>query len=223
MTTPPPALRVLRVSNTDLRHADLVALAHDAERAGLDAILIGDDGDTGPDPIAAAAALAPLTTGLGLIPEVDTARQHPFGLARRLTGLDQVSTGRAGWAPRDTEPQRLVEAVRIITALWDSWPDDVIRADKEAAVWVDVERVRSVDLDGAFWSVHAPLDLGRSLQGQPLLIVPTVWPRDIPVPVEALAADAVTIHETVPSEPLPHAPTTPTLRARAGLEARVAA
>lgn len=221
--TPPPALQVLRVSNADLRHADLVALAQDAERAGLDAIVIGDDGETGLDPIAAAAALAPLTTGLGLIPEVDTSRQHPFGLARRLTGLDQVSAGRAGWAPRDSEPRRLVEAVEIITTLWDSWPDDAIRADKQAAVWVDVDRVRSVDLDGTFWSVHAPLDLGRSLQGQPLLLVPANWPSDAAVPVQAMTPQTITVHDTVP--PTRGAGTSPptTLRARAGLEARVPA
>lgn len=219
-----PGLHVLRVTNLDARHATLLAVARAAEELGLDAVVIGDDGDHGIDPIAAAAALAPLTSAIGLVPEVDTARQHPFGVARRLTGLDQASAGRAGWAPRDTEPARLVEAVRIVTALWDSWPDDAIRADKESAVWVDVDRVRPVHLDGKYYRVHAPLDLGRSIQGQPLLLLPPAWPADVAVPVESVPAAAVTVYADLAAvPPLEPAPPGSTLRARAGLSARAAA
>lgn len=217
-------LHVLRVSNLGARHVTLLEAARAAEDLGLDALVIGDDGDRGVDPIAAAAALAPLTSAIGLVPEVDTARQHPFGLARRLTGLDQASAGRAGWAPRDAEPRRLAEAVRIVTALWDSWPDDAIRADKDAAVWVDVDRVRPVHLDGEHYRLHAPLDLGRSIQGQPLLLLPPSWPADVAVPAEAVPVTAVVVYAdpaAVPSrEPSPPAAT---LRARAGLSPRTAA
>ena len=161
------AERVLAVPTARLRHHELVRIVRTAEEQGHHALLLEDHGAEGADPIAAACALAPLTSALRLVPVVDTSRQHPFGLARRLTALQQVSAGRAGWAPRDDVAERLEEAVHVIRALWDSWPEDAVVGDKERAVWVDTDRVRTVSFHGLHYRVEAPADLPRSTYGSP--------------------------------------------------------
>lgn len=221
----PARLEILRVETAGQRHQRLVEIARLAEAAGYGALLLTDPGQAGPDPIAAIAALAPLTRTIGLIAEVDTSLQHPFGLARRLSAIDQASAGRAGWAPVDNDPERLRDAIRIATGLWESWPADAIVADKEAGLWIDTDRIRPVTVTGRHYSVAAPLDVPRSPQGQPLLLVPRAV-------ADSLAADDLVVVDTLALEdtdvtdwasgsvPVPHTTATaaPTLRARAGLE-----
>lgn len=179
-------LRILRLSTVGRRHREIAEIARSADAVGYDALLINDDGDLGADPLATACALAPVTKRIGLIPAVDTSRIHPFGLARKMVGFDQASHGRAGWAPFDSAPHRLREAVTIANRLWVSWPQDAIVADKEAGVWADVDRVRSVDFDGDHYSTHAPLDMPRSVQGQPLLLLSADLARIVDAPALTL-------------------------------------
>lgn len=216
----PPAgrLEILRVTTAGRSHEQLVDIAGRAESAGFDALLIADDGDEGADPIATACALSAVTGRIGLIPAVDTSRQHPFGLARRLTGLDQVSAGRAGWAPRDTVLARLREAVSIANRLWDSWSPDAVLADKDAGVWVDVSKVRDVHFAGAHYSTRAPLDMPRGPQGELLLVLPADVAGEVDAP--ALVLESQVVHDyrgEIPHATRSEAAPGTTLRARARL------
>ncbi|MCU1690476.1 MAG: FMNH2-dependent monooxygenase [Pseudonocardiales bacterium] len=56
----------------------------DQVRGRLDALLI-------------AARIAPVTSGIGLVPTVTTTHTEPFHVSKSLATLDYVSTGRAGW------------------------------------------------------------------------------------------------------------------------------
>ncbi|MEV6038360.1 LLM class flavin-dependent oxidoreductase [Nonomuraea sp. NPDC052116] len=94
------------------RHwAGLVA---EAERGLLDFVTIEDalglqsSGLDGPDDrtdqvrgrfdaVLLAAALAPLTTRIGLVPTATTTHTEPFHVAVGIASLDHVSKGRAGW------------------------------------------------------------------------------------------------------------------------------
>ena len=59
----------------------------DQVRGRLDAVLL-------------AAALAPLTTHIGLVPTTDVTHTEPFHLATGIATLDYASQGRAGWRPQ---------------------------------------------------------------------------------------------------------------------------
>ncbi|MET7336878.1 LLM class flavin-dependent oxidoreductase [Nonomuraea sp. NPDC005650] len=49
------------------------------------------------DAVLLAAALAPLTTRIGLVPTATTTHTEPFHVATGIASLDHVSLGRAGW------------------------------------------------------------------------------------------------------------------------------
>src|ERR1700712_1368284 len=49
------------------------------------------------DPLTLLPALAVVTERIGLVATANTTYNEPYTLARRLTSLDQVSAGRAGW------------------------------------------------------------------------------------------------------------------------------
>ncbi len=55
-------------------------------------------------------------------------------------------------------------------ALWDCWDDDAIVADRTTGLYIDPAKVRSLDHDGVYFHVRGPLNIGRSPQGQPVVL-----------------------------------------------------
>jgi FMN-dependent oxidoreductase (nitrilotriacetate monooxygenase family) len=176
------------------RHAAAVA-----EAGKLDSVFLADSLATGTDvrrnlltmlePISILAALSGTTSRIGLIATASTSYQDPFNLARRLAGLDHLTGGRAGWnivtSIADTEAQnfgrdagaehaeryaRAAEFVEVATALWDSWEDDALVADKDSGVFADTELIHAIDHDGDHFQVAGPLGMPRSPQGRPFLV-----------------------------------------------------
>ncbi|MBU8823854.1 LLM class flavin-dependent oxidoreductase [Mycolicibacterium goodii] len=190
---------VLRVSTVGRDFTELIHIARSAEESGVRALLLDDAGDGGSDPVVVACALARKTRTIELVAAVNTARQHPFGIARRLSGLVQVSGGRAGWAPQDSNRYRLLEAVTIARALWYSWPPEAVVADKAAGVWVETTLVSSIHFDGVHYSVHAPLDLPRSLTGEPHLYLPAELRGSLAAPATYLDEVRVDRYEDSPT------------------------
>lgn len=86
-----------------------VEIAHIAERAHLDGVLIADIsfGDSPGywkhrlpndlEPLTFATHLAAHTERLGVVASLSTTFEEPFALARRLLSLDHLSAGRSGW------------------------------------------------------------------------------------------------------------------------------
>ena len=129
------------------------------------------------------------TERIGLIATASTTYNEPFNLARRFASLDHISGGRAGWnivttatldAARNFGLDELPgHAARYrgprssstsYAELWDSWDDDAAVGDKEAGVWGDGDRVRTIDHVGEHFGVRGPLNLPRSPQGHPVLV-----------------------------------------------------
>ena len=49
------------------------------------------------EPLTLLAALAPITSKIGLVGTVSTSYSEPYTIARQLMSIDHVSGGRAGW------------------------------------------------------------------------------------------------------------------------------
>ncbi|MGV6473752.1 NtaA/DmoA family FMN-dependent monooxygenase [Azotobacter vinelandii] len=139
-----------------------------------------------PEPVTLFAALAAVTSHIGLLSTVSTGFTEPFNLARQILSLDHLSNGRAAWnvvtssagernfgttpLPAHSERYRRgLEYVEVVRKLWDSWEEDALYLDTDRRLAVDAGKVHRIDHRGEFFSVEGPLNLSRSPQGQPVL------------------------------------------------------
>ena len=181
----------------DVRHFQ--NLAKIAERGRLDSVFLADGvqvmGDvrhSAPgvfEPLTLLTALATVTDHIGLIATASTGFSEPYNLARWFSSLDHISGGRAGWnivtsagdrsaqnfnADAATDHQRryerAAEFVEVATALWDSWEDDALGADKSTGVFADPDKVHEINHRGREFRVRGPLNSPRGPQGHPLLV-----------------------------------------------------
>jgi FMN-dependent oxidoreductase (nitrilotriacetate monooxygenase family) len=174
-------------------------LALKAERATFDAIFLAD----GPaladniryasrfriEPFTWLAALAAVTSRIGLIGTASTTYTEPYNLARLFAGLDHLSRGRAGWnivttgAPdaaqnfgQEEHPvhaaryARAEEFLDVVTKLWDSWEDEALVADPVSGLYADTDRIHSINHVGPHFSVRGPLNTPRIPQGRPVYV-----------------------------------------------------
>ncbi|MEO3975430.1 NtaA/DmoA family FMN-dependent monooxygenase [Streptomyces sp. CAU 1734] len=128
-----------------------------------------------PESITVLNALAALTDRLGLAATVNATFNEPFELARRLSSLDHLSGGRAGWnvvtssdaftgenfrrggyLDRADRYTRAAEFVRTARGLWDSWSAD--------------GSPRAFSHRGPHFTVEGEFTLPRSPQGHPVVI-----------------------------------------------------
>jgi FMN-dependent oxidoreductase (nitrilotriacetate monooxygenase family) len=168
-----------------------------AERGLLDAVFFADSPgleifraryfpQVGFDPLELLAALSRTTSRIGLIATASTTYSQPYDLARRLSTIDHLSDGRAGWNivttryagaagnfglaahpdPADRYA-RAEEFVEVVSRLWDSWDAGAVVASQSSGVWADTELIRPVDFHGKFFHVSGALTLPRSPQGRP--------------------------------------------------------
>ncbi|AYD04495.1 LLM class flavin-dependent oxidoreductase [Neorhizobium sp. NCHU2750] len=140
------------------------------------------------EPITLLAAMAAVTTKIGLICTASTTYNEPYMLARKFSSLDHISHGRVGWNlvtgwsedealnfNRDTlmehsqRYERAEEFVDVVTGLWDSWDDDAFIEDKENGQYFRPEGMHVLDHKGEFYKVRGPLNLRRSPQGHPVI------------------------------------------------------
>ncbi len=141
------------------------------------------------EPVQLLAAMARVTTHLGLAATMSTAFYHPFHIARTFATLDHISGGRAAWnivtSANDREAQnfgldRLMErglrydhaeeVLEACHALWNSWDEDALILDREKAIYADPDKVHYVDFEGRWVKTRGPLQTPRSPQGSPVLM-----------------------------------------------------
>ena len=134
-------------------------------------------------------ALAAVTEHLGLIATGSTTYEEPFHVARRFASLDHISGGRAAWnvvttsnpnaslnfgieaqMEHDERYHRAREFYDVVIGLWDSWADDAFIRDVEAGIYFDPERLHTLDHKGEYFSVRGPLNIGRPVQGHPVIV-----------------------------------------------------
>lgn len=169
-----------------------------AEQARLDLVFIVDSQFITPDspphylnrlePLTLLSALAVATEHIGLVGTLTTSFNQPFNVARRLSSLDLISKGRAGWNvvtsgdggtagnysldehyDYATRYGRALEHVEVVKALWDSYEDDAFPRDKKNRKFLDPSKLHTLDHRGEYFSVVGPLNIERSRQGQPVI------------------------------------------------------
>src|SRR6516165_3499655 len=182
---------------TDIRYYQ--DLAQRAEAALFDSIFFADQLALGGDvaqaprtwlePITILAALAAVTSRVGLIATASTTYTEPFNLARQFASIDHISNGRAAWnivtswlaaaaenyggtgqVAHADRYARGEEFMAVVKALWDSWAADAVIDDQATGAYARLGRIRSINHCGDFYRVAGPLNMPRCPQGRPVLV-----------------------------------------------------
>lgn len=189
-------------SGSQIDPANFRRVAQTAERGLFDAFFLGEglrlrevDGQihdldiTGrPDAITQLAALAAVTDRIGLVSTSNTTFNEPADLARRLSGLDLLSEGRAGWNVVTTDNawtganfrrggyldhadryRRAEEFLTVARALWDGWENGAVSGSPGAPAWAAPGAVHQVRHRGPQFDVDLAPTLPRSAQGHPVI------------------------------------------------------
>lgn len=142
-----------------------------------------------PDTFAMLAALGAVTDRIGLTGTINTTFNEPFEVARQFATLDQLSEGRAGWnivtssdaftganfrrggfLDHADRYRRAEEFLTVARKFWDSWAPGAVLADAENGVYVDPDRISSVEYSGAHFDVRGFATLPAGPQGHPVLL-----------------------------------------------------
>ena len=108
------------------------------------------------EPVSLIAALAAVTSRIGLISTATTTYNEPYDLARRFATIDHISNGRAGWnlvtsqvedeagnfgldkhVDHALRYERAGEFYDVVAGLWDSWEADAFLHDKAGGRYYD--------------------------------------------------------------------------------------
>ena len=148
------------------------------------------------EPLTLLAALAPITSKIGLVGTVSTSYSEPYTIARQLMSIDHISGGRAGWnvvtSPlegsannfsKDKHPEHSLrydiadEHLRSVQGLWDSYEDDAFTRDKASGQYFDKNKMHELNFEGDFFNIAGPLNIERSPQGQPIIFQAGASPK----------------------------------------------
>ncbi|WP_085044267.1 NtaA/DmoA family FMN-dependent monooxygenase [Ensifer aridi] len=183
--------------STDIDH--FISIAKSAERGLIDAIFLADnpgglvnESYTRPwralDPAVLVANLAAHTEHVGLVCTTTSLFGHPYTIARQIASIDHVSRGRAAWniITSQNPPaldaygvekgwdqaeryKRAEEFVQIVTAFWDSLPDQALVADPDTTVYLDPSHLRKLDYRGTYFSARGASSVPETPQGRPVI------------------------------------------------------
>jgi long-chain alkane monooxygenase len=127
------------------------------------------------DPVLLIPAMAQVTQHLGFGVTSTLSYEPPYPFARRMSTLDHLSKGRAGWnivtgyldsaaagmglaaQPRHEERYEIAEEyMEIVYRLWEgSWEDDAARRDRAARVFADPAKIHRIRHEGRFYRIDA--------------------------------------------------------------------
>ena len=141
------------------------------------------------EPLTLLSALAAVTEHVGLVATASTTYNEPYHIARKFASLDYLSNGRAGWnvvtSASEAEAhnfnrekhmdhalryERAREFLQVVKGLWDSWDDDAFIQDKAAGLYVDPDKIHTLNHRGKHFAVRGPLNVGRPPQGYPVIV-----------------------------------------------------
>jgi len=197
---------------------EIAAVVRNAEAAGVDMVVIPDSSASAEPAISPfeattlLAALATVTSRIGLVAAASTVAHQPYNLARRFASLDIISHGRAGWnatmtqAPREaanfSRPEgfssddfrrRSQEYIGIVQGLWQGWDADALLFDKGSGRFHDPEKMHLLDHKGEFFSVRGPLNVARSPQDTPVLVLSGL--REPDMDIAARVSDVILLDD----------------------------
>ena len=186
-------------------HIDFSSFAHlaqTAERARMDFLFLAEglrlreqngliydlDVVGRPDTFTVLAALAAVTSHLGLAGTINLTFNEPYEVARQFASLDHLSGGRAAWnvvtswdaftgenfrrggfLAQDQRYDRARTFLATAGELFDSWRGDEVRADKESGVFLADPLAGSFAHHDAHFDISGQFNVPRSPQGRPVI------------------------------------------------------
>jgi FMN-dependent oxidoreductase (nitrilotriacetate monooxygenase family) len=141
-----------------------------------------------PESLTVLAALAGVTTHLGLAATVNSTFNEPYELARRLASLDHLSDGRAAWnvvtswdaftgenfrrggyLAEEDRYSRAKEILQTARELWDTWQPDAIVANKNTGQFV-LPGIGEFSHQGRHFDISGQFNTPRGPQGRPVIL-----------------------------------------------------
>ncbi|CAH1658358.1 LLM class flavin-dependent oxidoreductase [Chelatococcus asaccharovorans] len=189
-----------------MRIAHFAHIAQTAERGLFDMVFLADglglrqrdnppgslarsDRNVELEPLTMLAALAMVTSHIGLVATASTSYNEPFHIARKFASIDHISGGRAGWNivtswseeeawnfnrdrhfDYDERYDRAAEFVEVTKGLWDSWDQDAFVRDKAEGLFFRPDGLHVLNHAGPHFQVRGPLTVERPVQGYPVLV-----------------------------------------------------
>lgn len=203
---------------TELTFSDIASFVRQLEAGGLDMVVLADSmpgSVRSSSPFEATtlvASLATVTKRIGLVASASTVAHQPYNLARRFASLDIISHGRAGWSatmaqdlreaanfsrPDAFSPgdfhRRAEEYIGIVQALWNGWDAEALLFDKSGGRFHAPEKMHLLDHKGEYFSVRGPLNVARSPQDIPVLVLSGLSESDMDF--AARTADVILLDE----------------------------
>jgi long-chain alkane monooxygenase len=152
--------------------ADVLGV-YDVYRGNLDAALRHSTQIPVNDPLQLVPAMAMVTKHLGFGLTASLSFEHPYTFARRLSTMDHLTKGRAGWnivtsyldsgarniglsgqAAHDDRYDVADEYLEVCYKLWEgSWADDAVLRDRGRRIFTDPARVRPIAHEGRYFKV----------------------------------------------------------------------
>jgi FMN-dependent oxidoreductase (nitrilotriacetate monooxygenase family) len=125
------------------------------------------------EPMLLVPAMALVTEHLGFGVTASTSFEHPYTFARRISTLDHLTKGRAGWnivtsylesgarniglggqSAHDDRYDVADEYMEVVYKLWEgSWTDDAVMRDRDRRIFTDPAKVRPIGHDGRYYEV----------------------------------------------------------------------
>ena len=141
-----------------------------------------------PDTFTVLAALAAVTSRLGLAGTINSTFNEPYEVARQFATLDHLSAGRAAWNVVTSwdaftgenfrrggfllEHERYERARTFLATtgeLFDSWPGDEIVADPESGTFLADPDAGAFTHHDTHFDIAGQFDVPRSPQGRPVI------------------------------------------------------
>jgi FMN-dependent oxidoreductase (nitrilotriacetate monooxygenase family) len=141
-----------------------------------------------PDTFTILAALAAVTSHLGLAGTINSTFNEPYEVARQFASLDHLSGGRAAWnvvtswdaftgenfrrggfLPQDQRYERARTFLHTTWQLFDSWHGGEIAADKASGVFLTEPGAGRFGHHDAHFDIEGYFDVPRSPQGRPVI------------------------------------------------------
>jgi alkanesulfonate monooxygenase SsuD/methylene tetrahydromethanopterin reductase-like flavin-dependent oxidoreductase (luciferase family) len=135
------------------------------------------------DTLTLMAALAAVTSRVGLVAPGSAQTQDPFHLARKLASIDHLSEGRAGWSlvtsisPDEAQNFGLTETLDsqaryerarefhdVVQRTFTSWDADAFPRDVASGVYLDRSKMHRLEHVGKYFKVRGPSDVARPPQ-----------------------------------------------------------
>jgi FMN-dependent oxidoreductase (nitrilotriacetate monooxygenase family) len=141
------------------------------------------------DPVLVIPAMATVTEHLGFGVTCTLSFEPPYQFARRMSTLDHLTRGRAGWnivtgyldsaargtgldaqTAHDLRYDIADEYMQVVYKLWEgSWEDDAVVRDRKKGIFAHPEKVHKIHHQGQHYRVHAIHLCEPSPQRTPLL------------------------------------------------------